>query len=64
MDKLFKITTDDNIYIVCALNKDHAEEYFVRRVFSEKLDDDLSDLYDIEELPTRIVSVNEVVAGD
>lgn len=48
--KRFKITTDTEEIILEAETKLDAEMQFVRDNYPEKLDDELSDLYDIEEI--------------
>ena len=51
--KTFKITTDTEEFIVEAPTEWEAAGDFAREYFPEALDDELSDLFDIEELPDR-----------
>lgn len=58
--KLFKVTTDNEIFYVLAETRLDAEVIVTRENFYEKLDDELSDLMDTEEVtkPGIIISVD------
>lgn len=60
MNKLFKCTTDNEVFYVYAEDKYDAEALVVEEHFYEVLDDDLADLMDVEEVTKAgiIVSVD------
>jgi hypothetical protein len=57
--KLYKLTTDNEIFYVYAESSRDAQILVIRDSFPEKLDDELSDLFDVEEVTKAGIIISD-----